>query len=185
MTKALSNKHRRELRKKSHTDRQSRPHKRESEEPADSVALEARSRQTGLPLDQCKDPRSATFIGRLNMKGELSNLQYDALQKFIVLHGEYLRAQDAPNQPKVSDRSTVSGGEPEDYQEWVSQTKALYRSCIKEIHEGEHTGRLLLWDVISKIALSGDCDDSRIGELRLAANVLVHHFGLDQRRNVA
>jgi len=68
------------------------------QEPADRLALAVRARKLGVGVEEARDPRLATYIGRLAILGAkdgaggISGTQYDAAQTFLEVRNNYQRA---------------------------------------------------------------------------------------------
>jgi len=68
------------------------------QEPADRLALMVRARKLGVGVEEARDPRLATYIGRLAILGAkkgaggISGAQYDAAQTFLEVRNNYQRA---------------------------------------------------------------------------------------------
>jgi len=72
------------------------------QEPADRLALAVRARKLGVRVEEARDPRLATYIGRLAILGAkkgaggISAAQYDAAQTFLEVRNNYQQAILSP-----------------------------------------------------------------------------------------
>lgn len=148
---------------------------------ADVVALDARRRQLGLSEDKAKDQKAGTFIGYLNLLGNLDGLsddQYEALTNYTNLRNAWLRAIGAPGRQIDREGISASSGEiTEAYEEWVSDTKERWADCRKAIqaaqNENRHTN---LWAALDLCVHQDQRMYHLIGDLRVVSNSMARFF---------
>jgi len=150
---------------------------RRGRDPADRLALGIRARQLGVSIEDARDPRLASYIGRLNRLGKSDGLsieQYQAAQTFLQVRNNWLRAIGSPA-AHYEERIGLSDGEFQE--EAVKRDKARYEAMMKAIKEAqfdaahEPLGVALQYLVIDDLELP-----HMIGTLRLALNALDRHF---------
>jgi hypothetical protein len=71
----------------------------QNERAAMHTALDARRRKFGANEDTARDQRWSTVVGRLRMKDEIDEAQYQAALAYAGIHGRYLKSIEAPGQP--------------------------------------------------------------------------------------
>lgn len=150
-------------------------------EPADTVAVEARMRHTGLSAQDARDQKAATFIGYLNILGRrdgLSNEQYDAAIDFLDLRAAYLRAIKAPNASMSSEMRGSSGDLiTEEYELWCRSVIQRYADCRKAIMEAQMENRTEnLWAAVDYCMLREEWHSHMIPALRVVCNALGRFF---------
>jgi hypothetical protein len=151
-------------------------------EPADKLALEVRARMLNITKEQAKDQKAETFIGVLAIKGPqldgLSDPQYKALQRYISLRSDMLRAIGAPN-AGVSGEGPGTGGTEisENYVNWCKTVRADHAECKKAIYRAqEENRRENLWGALDLCVHQDKHMHHLVGSLRLVANALSNHF---------
>ena len=148
--------------------------------PADIVALKARVRHTGLPAEQAKDQKAATFVGYLNMLGSrdgLSEAQHEAVVNFMSLRTSYLRAIKAPGVILDGEIGQPSDDISEAYEDWVRDTKEAYHECRKAIQEAQNDNRHVnLWAALDICVIQDQWMHHMIGDVRILCNALSRFF---------
>jgi len=144
------------------------------------LALEVRARHLGLSVDEVRDPRTATYIGRLAMMGAeaggLSEQQYQVAQKFLEIRNNYQRAILSPD-AAWEERVIRTFGETEE--ETTRRNIARYEAMMKAVQEAqlkspnENFHAALQYLVIEDKELP-----HMVGTLRLVLNALYRHFHL-------
>ena len=67
-------------------------------------AIAIRAKHLGITLDMAKDPRSVTVVGRMFLRKEITNMEFNAAQYFYYLHNEYFRAKGYPSAVYPNDK---------------------------------------------------------------------------------
>lgn len=163
-----------------------------------SVAMEARQRVYGIgpeflaslpkrtTLDQVlRDQLAGTAIGRYCLCGVVTRSQYDAAMKWQEDRAEYLRAV-APAQgsePRALNPNAVHGSS--NYENIGAVRKAVddYREAAKavmakQIEVGQFGN---LNGALDAIIVRDQQLEHLVGDLRIALNALVKHYGLEGR----
>jgi len=147
-------------------------------EPADRLALSVRARHLGVSVEEARDPRLSTYIGRLYrlgaQAGGLSEEQYDAALAFLEIRNKYLWAIGSP--AALHEEGT---GVLDDvgYEEAVKRDRARYGAMLKALqtaqfeHRHDNLFAALQYLVIDDVELP-----HMLGALRLALNALNNHF---------
>lgn len=100
--------------------------RRPKEDPR-TVALAARRRVLGLPDDLAGHEKAATILGRLWLAGEITESLREAGERYLEIHGEAMRALNAPIGLAVSDGKGANGDRiSEDYVAWATRAVARY-----------------------------------------------------------
>lgn len=153
-----------------------------SREPADKLALETRARMLNITKEQAKDQKAETFIGVLAIKGPhlegLSDAQYKALQRYISLRADMLRAIGAPGAGHAGEGPGTGGTEISDsYVNWCKTVRINHRECEKAIYRAqEENRRENLWAALDLCVHQDKHMNHLVGSLRLVANALSNHF---------
>jgi len=146
-------------------------------EPADRLALVVRARQLGVSVEQARDPRLATYIGRLNRLGKddgLSYAQYQAALTFLQIRNNWLRAIGSP---AAHYEERIGLSDEQNQEEAVKRDKARYEAMRQALKEAqfdaphENLYAALQYLVIDDLELP-----HMVGTLRLALNALDRHF---------
>ncbi len=151
-------------------------------EPPDRVALTARSKMTGVSIEQAKDQRAGSFIGALNILGKASGIsddQYEGATRFLALRSSYLMAIKAPSADRNNGEFGMSSGTiSEGYENWCRSTIEQYGACKKAIQTAQNEARLNLWAALDLCIIKGERHLHMMGEIRSVCNVLAKFFGV-------
>lgn len=159
---------------------------KESDVPADIVALTARVKHLGISMTQAKDQRAATFIGVLAIRGEarpgdgLSERQYLSALDYLALRNDYLRSKNAPG--AEYDPDGRSGGDfiTPRYEQWCKTVNDAYDDCLRAIQEAQNETRLEnLWAARDLVLVQGHHLEHMIGATRMLCNALAKFFKRD------
>ncbi|PZO78453.1 MAG: hypothetical protein DI629_12200 [Mesorhizobium amorphae] len=153
-------------------------------EPADLVAIQARMRQFGLSAADARDQLAETVIGRLALRGisgdGISRQQFRAAERYQQVTNNYLKAMSAPGAHYEAMGAAQSGDE-DSHAEWCQSCLKTMYGLGKAMSEAERAA----WPEDFSGALYRTIIEDReiggqIGTLRLALNVVVQYFMLDQ-----
>lgn len=148
--------------------------------PADIIALKARVRHTGLPIDLAKDQKASSFIGYLSLIGPrdgISGNQYDAAVEYRDLRNAYLRAIKAPGAEYDSQVAGASEGEiSQAYEDWCDRTIKTYGECRKAIQEAQNASRENLWAALDLVIIQDQRLHHMIGSTRILCNAMAKFF---------
>lgn len=145
--------------------------------PADVIAKETRMRLFGLSKEQAGQPHANTAIGRLMLSGEISNDQFDALDRFIKSHETYMKAIQAPDSLKVPGSGGRAPDEDADT-EWRLSVERRYKEARKAVRDAQNYCNGNLYAAIDYLGFRNEFHEHMIGDLRLVGNVLIRHYGL-------
>ncbi|EJF92660.1 hypothetical protein [Bartonella tamiae] len=149
-------------------------------EAADKLTIEMRAKHTGLTLQQAKDPRSVTYIGRLYMMGiqgsGISEDQYNAAIKYLEIDNNYKKAL-------CSDGAYYDGYSPllndETQEEFCIKAKQQYRDTKKAIQEAQFDNKFdNLYAALQYVIIEDLELPHLVGTTRLLLNALARHFFL-------
>lgn len=144
------------------------------------IALKARARHTGLPVDQVRDQKASTFIGYLSLIGPrdgISGDQYDAAIDYLDLRRAYLRAIKAPGAEYEPHIGGSSEGEiSEEYEDWCARTIKTHGECRKAIQEAQNASRENLWAALDLVVIQDQRLHHMIGATRILCNALGKFF---------
>lgn len=154
--------------------------------PPQKVALETRARLFNLNLDQAKDPRSATNLGRLAILHDrcpdqgITEQQYNAVLQYLDVRNDYKKAICSPgahwDKPQI-----ITSNDEKEYSEWCERAKERYDNVEKAIAEAQRENPEANFDIVLKHVIFRDIAMPRyVGDLRLLCNALHRHFNPQQ-----
>lgn len=155
-----------------------------------AVAMEARQRVFGIVLEECRDQRAGSFVGRLRMRGELSQPQYEAAVKWQEGAERYSWAVGSAvaKPPKAIDLNRVHGSPTaSENVALVRKYVADYRVADKAIREAqlELKGRGNLFGALDALVLRDVELVHLVPDLRCALNALARHYRFEERKVAA
>jgi hypothetical protein len=135
-----------------------------------AVGVEARQRVFGVAPDECRDQRAGSVVGRLRMRGELSQPQFEAAVKWQEGAERYSWAVGSPT---ASENVAL-----------VRKFVAAYREADKVVREAqlELKGRGNLFGALDAIILRDVELAHLVPDLRCALNALAKHYRFEERR---
>ena len=160
-----------------------RVHVREREEmtqrEAQSVAIAARMRHTGLPeevvsLNHAGRPNAGTVHGIMCLRGDISRAQWDAAEWWIGKRIAVLRAIEPPAQ-----RTGEAGGgtfDEDRYAEWCRSARETWAAVLDCIQEASTETRSPLMAALDVILWRGEYAGHLVGDLRIALNAIHRRF---------
>jgi hypothetical protein len=100
---------------------------RKHEDPR-KVVLEARQRIYGLPAEDAGQPLAGSALGRLRLAGGISEMMFDAGERYRVLWTEAMRALTGPEGFEKGGSPGVGGDIiSDDWVTWATRATANYR----------------------------------------------------------
>lgn len=151
-----------------------------AQNPAALLAIQARAFHTGLSLEQAKDPRAATYLGRLAIFGRgdgLSADQYEAAQSFLALRNDYRRSLLSPGAYYEATGIRLGEDNMAEYAAWVKRVKKRYAQALKAIQEAQlDNGHENIYAALQYVIIDGQELPYMLGAVRLALNALHRHF---------
>lgn len=151
------------------------------EQQAMQVAKEARQRLFGLSVEQSATERAGTVCGRLALQGSITTRQLEAAKAFARTYADYQWAMNSPRPPKAVEigAATGRGGgldiSPEQHRKAIAAWDSVRRSLVEA--NSEYRGANLI-AACDYLVLRDEMHGHMIGDLRLALNALVRHYGL-------
>lgn len=149
----------------------------ESERSATSVAVEARMRLYGLPEAVARQGEAGTVIGRMRLSGALSQGQYEATLRYVKTVNAYRKAIGST--PDFDEPRDEGGGTGASYEEFCRTARTNFdamqdslRDLMIELRSPSPVAALDAF-VMRDVYVA-----SLEGDLKLAANRLVRHFGI-------
>lgn len=144
------------------------------------VAVMARVRVHGVPLDRAKGQNAGSFVGRLCDEKAISPAQLDAAKTYLAERDAYRRAISAPAEMDAVDLNRVQGKASGENISRTQQAVARYEATLKAVQVAQNALRN---DATLLAALDlCVCRDVAlwhlVGDLRLALNALAKHYGL-------
>jgi len=152
---------------------------------AQSVAIAARMRHTGLPeavvsLNHAGRPNAGTVHGIMCLRGDLSRNQWDAAEWWIGKRAANLRAINAPGQ----ETGAGPGGEfdPDRHAEFCRLARETWASVCDCVQAASTEARAPLAAALDMFLVRGHHLEHMTGDLRLALNAIHRRFLAGQRR---
>ena len=148
---------------------------RTKSEAPDVLAKKKRVEMYGGDMKGAGDQMRGTLIGRLRLSNEISKPQHDALQRYFELSERYFASIHAPDSLR-----SKSGGSamriPDD--EADTRIRQDWHDVIASIREAQkyHNGNLLA--ALQFIVVRDEFHEHMLGDVRIAANALVRHYGI-------
>lgn len=162
-----------------------------AKEPPSKLALEARARMLQISIEEAKDQKAGTYLGRLHMaytrweKSEkckingknqpeqsLSTAQYYALLSAKEARNDFLKAVGAPG--AEYDQHLGSAGDDEAHEKWAIGAKKRWQSMQRAIYRAQEEERIRnLWAALDLCVFQEQYLPHMIAELRCLGNALV------------
>ncbi|MET3560905.1 hypothetical protein ABID39_001621 [Bartonella japonica] len=143
-------------------------------EPVDQLAIEMRAKRFGLTLQEAKNPLAGTYIGRLCLKGELTQEQYGAAQQYIEVKNDYLCAKGLLGAVYDEIPITSNDGARE---KWVQIATEQFSNMQEALKEAQCLyGQYNLSAALQYLVTEDRTLPHLVSSLRIALNVLQKHF---------
>jgi len=144
------------------------------------AALQARAFHNGLSLEQARDPRAETYLGRLAIFGRgdgLSRDQYEAGQQFLQLRNDYRRSLLSPGAYYEATGIRLQEDNMAEYEAWSARVKKRYARVLKAVQEAQiDNGQENLYAALQYVLIDGLELPYLLGAVRLVLNALHRHF---------
>jgi len=151
-----------------------------AKKPAALLALQARAFHTGLTLEQARDPRAETYLGRLAIFGRgdgLSGDQYQAAQDFLALRNDYRRSLLSPGAYYEATGIRLGEDNMAEYSAWAARVKKRYSEALRAVQEAQmDNGRENIYAALQYVIIDGRELPYLLGAVRLALNALHRCF---------
>ncbi len=154
------------------------------------TAVEARQRVYSMSKEDAELPISTDPIGMLARLGQqgggISKSQANAALQYEEDRREYLKAIEPPKDAGCMDLNKVTGRPLIDehaQMERAKKTIRRYNKVTSVIQEAQNSlrGRVNLFGALDAIVMRKQAAHHLIGDLRVALNALVRHYGLERR----
>lgn len=153
-----------------------------------ALAIDARQRLFGLSREEARDQRAGTFIGRLCLLSErgggITQLQYDALCAWEESARENSMVISGPKDDAAFDLNRVHGRAGDEDGGQSIRVRARHRAAELAImdKQAELRGTVNLFAALYECVQRDREHFHLLGDLRVAANALARHYGLEDRR---
>ncbi len=148
----------------------------------DQLAIEMRVKHFDLTLQDAKNPLSSTYIGRLCLKGELTQEQYDAAQKYLQIKNDYWCAKGLPN--AVYDEMPSSSDEKE-RDKWVRLVTEQFSNVQEVIRETQGFYRQHnFYAALQYLVIEDQTLPYLVSSLRIILNALQKYFFVKNNLNL-
>ncbi|WP_208442187.1 hypothetical protein [Bartonella raoultii] len=143
-------------------------------EAIDKLAIEMRAKRFSLSLQEAKNPLSGTYIGRLCLKGVLTQEQYDTAQQYLQIRNNYLCAKGFPS--AIYDEMP-SSADDKARDKWVEFATEKFLNTQEVIKEAQHLYRQYnLYAALQYLVIEDQELPHLVNSLKVALNVLQKHF---------
>ncbi|OPB31413.1 hypothetical protein [Bartonella sp. AR 15-3] len=140
----------------------------------DKLAIEMRAKRFGLTIEEAKNPLSSTYVGRLYLKGELTQDQYDAAQKYLQIKNDYWCAKGLPS--AVYDESPIisDNGAREKWVQMATEHFSAVQNVVQEAQCLYH--QYNLHAALQYLVIEDQSLPQLVCSLRIVLNALYKHF---------
>jgi hypothetical protein len=151
-------------------------------------ALMARNRVHGVEPKDLKDQLAGSAVGRLCLKGLITQTQYDAAQAYLSEREEYHQYIQVPRQPGAVDLNATKGlatGQENvaRVMKVTAAAKETDRALMDKQIEIGNMGNL--FGALNAVLVMDAELDHLLGDLRTALNALARRYGLTGRAKAA
>lgn len=137
------------------------------------LAKTKRATMYGVSIEAAADQINGTVIGRLRTNGEISEPQHNALQRHFEMTERYFSSIGAPDSLRSKGGgSAMSIPDDEAEEKLAAKWKAARDKIIEE--QKTHRGNLLA--ALQFMVMKDEFFEHMLGDLRVAANVLVRYY---------
>lgn len=146
--------------------------------------LEARMRVYGVKPENSRDQMAGSFIGRLCIQRNLTRHQYDAALAWLEDMENHAAVISAPRSPGAVDLNAAKGRNDHENVDYVTRCMARYKAANKAVQDkqnelGPHAH---LFGALDTLVRRDVPLEHLVGDLRIALNALVKHYGLEGRK---
>lgn len=147
------------------------------------VAIQARVRVHGVPLERAKGQNAGSFVGRLRDEQQLSDAQLDAAQTYLAERSAYRRAIAAPPEMDAVDLNRVKGRASGENVGRTQAAVARYEATLKAVQAAQNAlgNTVTLFAALDMCVVRDLPLRHMVGDLRLVLNALAKHYGLGAR----
>lgn len=147
---------------------------------ANHAPIMVRMRHHGLTEANARDQKAASFVGRLNLSGAITQQQYDASVEYLRIYGAYKRAIKAPDALRESGGISGDHGDSDSYDRWCKTVIAKYDAAVAAVQRNQDhlRGRANLFAALNYIVERDEEMPHMVSDCKLALSCLAAHFGL-------
>lgn len=138
--------------------------------------IEQRAQKFGLTFEKARDPCSVTAIGRLYLRGHITQRQYEAAGRFMKLKNDYDRIKGYPTAYYCGVSFQTNLGEHE-FKQLLQKITKRYTEALAALCEVDRTARESLKRIVVEEREEA-CNAQSIASLTRALDCLAEHFGL-------
>jgi hypothetical protein len=154
---------------------------RENEEP-----IEVRMRMWGLSEVDARDQKSATVHGRMRLKKQITEQQYQAGEDMAKLYRSYLKAMSIPNAMEHGAGAGSERGASVEYEAWARGIVARWTGVRAAIREAQQVHRSAnLWSALDYMNFRNEHHRHMEGDYAVLLHVVTVHFGLTKNSEAA
>lgn len=152
-----------------------------------SVGIQARQRHFGMTEDEAKKPLSTDPVGLLRRCGEIDEHQYQAAVQYEEDVRKYRAAMGLPKGVRAMEVERIDGRALTDEEEQAIKAKAhikrynLACDAVRQAQEAIRNEGNLFGALETIVIRQVNGQWRMIGDLRIALNALVRHYGLNRR----
>ncbi|QEE11726.1 hypothetical protein MNL13_01525 [Bartonella krasnovii] len=144
------------------------------QDPVNQLAIEMRAKRFCLTIEEAKNPLSGTYVGRLCLKGVLTQEQYDAAQKYLEVKNDYSCAKGLPS--AVYDEIPSSSDETA-REKWVEFATEQFSNMQEAIKETQHLYRQYnLYTSLQYLVVEDQTLPHLVNSLQIALNAPQKYF---------
>ncbi len=144
------------------------------QDPVNQLAIEMRAKRFGLTIEEAKNPLSGTYVGRLCLKGVLTQDQYDAAQKYLEVRNDYSCAKGLPS--AIYDEMP-SSSDDKAREKWVERATEKFSNIQEVVREAQRLYRQYnLYTSLQYLVVEEQEIPHLVSSLRIALNALQKYF---------
>jgi hypothetical protein len=151
-------------------------------------ALMARNRVHGVEPANLRDQMAGSAVGRMCLRGQITQTQYDAAQAYMSEREEYHQYIQVPRQPGAVDLNATNGTSTSaENVARVLKVTAAAKATDAAIMEAQiEIGNMgNLFGALNTVLVMDVELDHLVGDLRTALNALARRYGLTGRAKAA
>ena len=169
------------------------PTKYKEPEAANETPLQLRAKVFGLTMQEARDQKAGSFIGRLQMlhrrdatdPSGLSQEQYDAGIRYLELRNQFQKQIGSGEAIYERTEGLTSVMSEADRESQWHKIKARWGDVRQCIQDAQNQQRGNLWAALDYCVVRNEAHGQMIGDLRLALNALAKFFERGKARTAA
>ncbi|WP_254472921.1 hypothetical protein [Bartonella sp. B1098] len=144
------------------------------QDPVNQLAIEMRAKRFCLTIEEAKNPLSGTYVGRLCLKGVLTQDQYDAAQKYLEVKNDYSCAKGLPS--AIYDEMP-SSSDDKAREKWVERATEKFSNIQEVVREAQRLYKQYnLHRALQYLVVEDQTLPHLVLSLRIALNALQKYF---------